>query len=114
MRILTKSEREAFKKAFAYVQRVSVTEADNIAEIRAGGERLPSVYIDLSQEFGGMVGLQKECSPVNYDKGLQKFIDFCFQYKIQPRKFELKGLIGIERNKMPAVEYTYVSRGGEG
>ena len=113
MRTLTKLELAAFKKAFSNIQRVSVTDAKSITEIKADGEKLPMVYIDLAQEFGGITGLQGLCCPLNYEEGLQRFINFCFANRLQPRRFEYNGLLSVDKYKGPIIENTYVSRGGE-
>lgn len=108
MRVLTKQEKQIFSDAFTCIMRVASCTAESITEIRAGGERLPSVYIDLSQQLGGFNKLNHHFCPLYQEETTERLKKFCFNNRIQPREFIFNGLISVEKYAAPVREYTYM------
>jgi len=107
MRVLTRLEKEVFNAAYSSISRVASVQADSIVSIRAGGEPLPSVYIDLYHAFGSIEAIASLFCPMNEQKAKQWLFDYCFGNRVQPRDFQISGLISVDVKKSPPVTYTY-------
>ncbi|WP_345985288.1 hypothetical protein WCX49_11840 [Sulfurimonas sp. HSL-1656] len=109
MRVLTIQEKQVFHAAYQNIMRVASVPAESIIEIKDGGGPLPGVYFDLLHHFGDMKGLVATFCPMNEFAAKQALINYCFECRIQPREFQFKGLLSIEKRFIPHVEHTYAA-----
>lgn len=108
MRVLTQKEKEVFAAAHAAIERIASAEADSLFDIKVGGHALPGIYIDFAAICGGLRRMKNTFYPGNEAEAKKFLMRYCFEHRVQPRSFQLKGLISIEKRKAPVV-HTYAS-----
>ncbi len=113
MRVLTQKEKAVFEAAFTSIMRVASVEADIVMDIVAVGQKLPQAYVDLMFELGGMATMQNLFCPLYKEKAMGWLIEYCFRLRLQPRAFEFRGMLAINRRPIPAEEHTYMQHSQE-
>lgn len=107
---LSPAQEKEFHAAYSSIERVASISADSITEIKANGSPLPSVYIDLMQEYEDMGELRGLFCPFKIVEAKQKLKEYCFKNRVQPRDFKYEGLLAVDKRVIPVVEYTYIGR----